>query len=488
MLLFASSLAADESVSGNAANDQSAQDQAESDQDSDDHEHKHEHDELRLSDEAIGLQYDKIPERPAPLLELGESFLATGRVSEPFESPTGAVWQPQFLAFGEYRTGFNFWDVNGANRSRGREIEWTNHLELYGQLRLTPTERFLIGFSPLSRDGRFTGHRYISEARGLPHNKGFQELNAEPIAAFFEGDLGELFPGLDIQDNDALDIGFTIGRNEVGPEFQDGLLINDRLDMLGITRNTIKLPGVANFRATGIWAWGDVHRGNGTEDSTADLFALMLAADVNWDGNSQSSFELDTAWVSSKHETSSALFVAASAVQRIDAVATTLRYAYSHPFDQESAEVRRGHLFLADVSFRPDSNNDIVYLSGYAGVGEYTQAARDPSFGSPLTNTGILFEAVGLGDMPPALGTRPQRQVGGALGCQLFFFDDRHQLTLEVAGVADPEHWGTHDGGVGFRYQFASYNRFVFRFDGWAIWPAVGTPVTGLRAEMLVRF
>lgn len=449
---------------------------------------EHAHDHLRLSDKAIGLQYERIPERPAPIIEFGEPFLGTGEVSEPFESITGAVWQPQLMVFGTARTGFNFWDVNGANRARGREIEWANSLEAYAQLRLTPTERFLIGFSPFSRAGRYSGYRFKSEARGLREHDGFETFNAEPIAAFFEGDLGELFPGFDIQDEDALDIGFAIGRNAIGPEFQDGLVINDRLDSLGITRNTVKLPGIANFRATALWAWGEVHRANGMEDSTADLFALLFAADVNWDGNSQSSLEWDVAYVSSKHRTSSALYTGASAVQRFGAVATTFRYAYSHPFDEESEEARRGHVFLADIGIRPTSADDIVYLGAFAGIGEYTQAARDPSFNTALAQVGILFEVSGLGQIPAALGDRPRRQVGASLGYQLFFFDDRHQLTLEVGGLADSQHWHDHAGGLALRYQFATWNRIVVRFDAWNVWRESGPPTTGLRAEVLVKF
>ena len=58
----------------------------------------------RLSDEAIGLQQEAVPERPGLILELGDPFLGKGPLNEGFEIPTGAFWSPNFQVFGTYRT------------------------------------------------------------------------------------------------------------------------------------------------------------------------------------------------------------------------------------------------------------------------------------------------------------------------------------------------------------------------------------------------
>ena len=70
----------------------------------------------RLSDEEIPLQTEGFPERPKPLLELGEPFLGTGTLNPGYQLPTGAVWQPSLLVFGTYRTAlqtFRRWARTG---------------------------------------------------------------------------------------------------------------------------------------------------------------------------------------------------------------------------------------------------------------------------------------------------------------------------------------------------------------------------------------
>ena len=63
-------------------------------------------------------------------------------------------------------------------------------------------------------------------------------MNIVPETLFFEGDFGEIFPGLDPYDTKLLDYGFSVGRQPV--LIQDGLLINaNRLDAVTVTRNTL---------------------------------------------------------------------------------------------------------------------------------------------------------------------------------------------------------------------------------------------------------
>ncbi|MCP4406590.1 MAG: hypothetical protein GY807_02290 [Gammaproteobacteria bacterium] len=91
--------------------------------------------ESRLSDEPIPLQIEAIPERPAPILNLGASFLETGTLSRGIELPTGAVWQPSLLLFGTLRSALQTFDDGIEHTS-----EWANRLDLFAQLRLSGTE------------------------------------------------------------------------------------------------------------------------------------------------------------------------------------------------------------------------------------------------------------------------------------------------------------------------------------------------------------
>jgi len=107
----------------------------------------------RLTDEHIPLQLEGFPQRPRPILEIGENFLGTGTLNQGIKLPTGAVWQPYFMVFGTYRSGLQTFD-NGHDQVS----EWANRFDLFGNLYLTFTERILIGFRPFDQNGRFTSY------------------------------------------------------------------------------------------------------------------------------------------------------------------------------------------------------------------------------------------------------------------------------------------------------------------------------------------
>ena len=195
----------------------------------------------RLTDEYIPLQLDGFPERPRPILEIGQSFLGTGTLDQGITLPTGAVWQPYFMLFGTLRSG-----LQSFNDGTDQFSEWANRFDLFGNLYLTFTERILVGFRPLDQDGRFTG--MIFQPDGFDNN--FRdEFNYELTTLFFEGDFGEIFPNLDKEDKHGLDYGFSVGRQPIS--FQEGMLINDNIDAIGVTKTNGKFPPSAvNFRWT----------------------------------------------------------------------------------------------------------------------------------------------------------------------------------------------------------------------------------------------
>ena len=107
----------------------------------------------RLSDVPLPLQVEDVPYRPTLLLELGEPFLGTGPFGPEIELPTGAVWRPSLWVFGTHRMAVQTFD-NGADTPMS---EWAHRLDLFANLKLSASERLLIGLRPLDRDNRFTG-------------------------------------------------------------------------------------------------------------------------------------------------------------------------------------------------------------------------------------------------------------------------------------------------------------------------------------------
>lgn len=428
----------------------------------------------RLTAERIPLRVEAVPERPKPLLELGEPFLGSGTLSPGFRLPTGAVWQPSLVVFGTLRTAAQSFEDDG-----GRVSELTARLDLFANLQLSGTERLVIGFRPLDEDGRFT--RYTFESDSAPAEEGEldDELDGEVVSLFFEGDFGEIFPHLSRDDFTPTDVGFSVGRQPL--LFQEGLLIDDSIDGIGVTRNTLQPNGTSNLRATLFWGWNEVGRaapGGNRDDPDARLLALLTSADLR-----RSTVDVDVAWVQS--EVRDATFggdpvrvggdqVAAgiSFVQRLGKTNSAFRLLGSWA-DEETASATDGVLLFSELSWTPAGTHDLLYANGFAAFDEFTSAARGPASGGPLGRAGINFAAVGLGRYGAALSSRAHDVAGGAVGYQRFFDHTRKQLVVELGARVGL------DGGVAdavaatARWQAAMQRRFVLRVEGF----------TGLRRD-----
>jgi len=401
----------------------------------------------RLSDTPITPNYDDF-QRTAPLFELGEPFLATGNIDPGFEIPTGAIWQSQFMLFGDFRTAIQEYDNGGPKRS-----EWVNRLNLFGQLRLTPTERFLIGFRPLDDNGRFSGKRFE------PDSKTINEFNGDIDTFYFEGDFGEIFPNLDPDDQKKLDWGFAVGRQPL--LIQEGILVNDTIDGIGIVRNSITLPGIANLRVTAFYGWNEIHRNNNQEDDSAKLYALFNEFDL-----SCCTVNIDMIYVEADEQIGDGLYFGLSSVQRIGHLNTSLRAMYSKALDKDTPAVGSGTLIFAETSFSPAKTHNNVYINGFVAINQFSSAARDEFSGGPLGRTGILYSAVGMGSYGSALSNRTNDAYGISIGYQMFFSANRKQLILEL-GARD-EIDGPEDNAIaaGVRYQQAFGKHTILVLDG----------------------
>ncbi len=404
-----------------------------------------------LSDEPVPLQVDTVPARPRLIVEIGDTFLGAGNISSGINLPTGAVWQPSFQAWGTFRTAVQTFDNTGGDRVS----EWANRLDLFGQLKFTPTERVLIGVRPLYDEGRFTGYNFSpSQTRG-----GQSEFNGHVETLFFEGDFGEIFPNLDKGDQKGLDIGFSVGRQPIF--FQEGLLLNDSIDAVGITRNNIRwFSTAANTRATFLYGWDDIHRADNIEDRSARLYGFFTETDIP-----KSTINFDLVYVDADDNTGDGFYAGVSAVQRIGHFNTAFRVAFSEPLDGETPQVSRGSIVFGEVSWTPAYSQDNIYVNISRADGQFSSAARGPATGGPLGQTGILFAAVGLGRYGAALGNDAVGSVGAAVGWQTFFDDTRRQLIIEFGGRANTGGSNRDSIAVGARFQQAIGRRFVARID-----------------------
>lgn len=430
----------------------------------------------RLSDAVLPPQVELVPERPRPLLELGDPFFGPGPLREGIELPGGAVWQPSFLVYGTLRTAAQTFDDGNDALS-----EVATRLDLFGNLQLTGTERVLVGLRPLDTNGRFTS--YVLDAR-TGGDEGWQEhtdLKLESL--FFEGELGELFPGLDAGDRHALDLGFSVGRQPI--LLQDGLLVDDVIDAVGVTRNALRPPGFSNLRVTALFGWDNVHRDDNRENEDALFWALSAEGDLG-----ESTVSLDGVYVDDTDGESDAFYFGAGGVQRVGRTNTALRAIASLPVHEETPQAGRGVLVFTELSCNVGASDDLVYLDAFLGLGEPSSAARARDRAGPLGRTGLLFAAVGLGRYGAALGNRADDAFGAALGWQGFLGDPDHrrQLVLEVGGRESTEDPDLGAVALGTRFEQAFGRHLALRLDGFVAGRESEAPSTGARLELAWRF
>jgi hypothetical protein len=430
----------------------------------------------RLSDIAPPFKTEKdIPERTPPIIEIGDPFLGTGKISPGFKIPTGAVWQPRFWVYGQLRSAVQTWD-NGDGEQHS---EWANRLDLFGNLQLTGTERVVIGIQPLQgKDGSQSGYQFS------PEDKGFESFNANIRTLFFEGDLAELFPGWDKEDFSSNDVGFSVGRQEM--LFQDGFLINDTVDAVGLTRNNLRfegMPWLSSARISTVYAWNGIHRDDNHEDRNAELFAVFSQWDTIY-----TSLNADVIYVNTNNDSGGDLITGGlSATQRFGGIATTFRALGSWALSERSEQADNGALFFGEVAWTPPYSDNIAYLNGFASINKFRSAARDPQAGGTLGRTGILFEARGVGAFPAALSNRSDQAYGAAIGYQMFFDNYRRQLIMEIGGRADESN-DTTGAGIAARLQQAIGRRFIAQVDGFGVIRDDTDLGYGVRFEMTVKF
>jgi hypothetical protein len=197
----------------------------------------------RYSEEPLAMRTDLVPERPKPALELLQDYQREGRLGYEAQLPTGMVISPFFALYGTYRTGIQVNDKNGPDQGL---VEWVHKIDALANLTLSGTERILIGTS--------------NKARKIyqPEDDTANQLDVDITTAFFEFDLTEVLAKLDWEGTKPLDYGVTVGRQRVF--IDDGFLIDDSMESIVVTQNTIHIPGTSYARVAALYAWDDIDR------------------------------------------------------------------------------------------------------------------------------------------------------------------------------------------------------------------------------------
>lgn len=440
----------------------------------------------RFSDQPAPLRLNDFPQRPRPLLELGDKFLSTGNLKNGFTLPTGAVWTPDLWVFGTLRSAVQTFDPGKGTRY----TEWANRLDIFANLFLSPTERVVAGWRPLDKNGTsYSG--YLFEPRS---SHGFNDASsATPRTLFFEGELGEIFPHWDKSDSRSLDYSFSVGRQPL--TLQDGLLANSSsIDMVTVTRNALTLPYGSTLRVSGFEAWNRIERQDyytstvsNVRDGAANLFGLDAAADF-----SLSTIEATVVYDSAPGQ-GDGIYAGLGAIQRLGKFNTTFRAATSAATEQNNAKVTTGTVLLSQISYDLPYSSDFIYFDAFWGINQFASADRDPTAGGPLGQVGLLNAAVGLGHYGAPLSNEPDHAAGAALGYQMFFGElRRRQIIIEVGGRA-PTQAPTElrqeaAEGIAVRFQQALGRRVVLIADTFGVNREHSPASVGGRLEMEVKF
>ena len=445
-----------------------------------------ENSESRLSDEPKPfLTEGDIPERPPLILEIGDDFLGQGELDNGFELPTGAVWQPRLWVFGTYRTSIQTIDTGRAPRIS----QWANRFDLFGNLQLTGTEKVVVGVRPFDKNefDDFSGYQFEPDN----DDEGFvNELGPNLRTAFAEGDFGSLFPNLDPDGTTLLDFGFSVGRQPL--LFQDGILLNDTIDALGLVRNNIRLPGVSNLRIAAIWGWNEVTRSVGGVADVQDDNVQLFGVSTEWD-LPDTTLNVDAAYTLDQKNDNDAVFLGASAAQRIGHLNTTFRANSSLAIGPESALTRDGVLLSAELSWTPYGTEDTFYVNPFAAFGEFVQAGRElVDGGGPLAAIGILFASPNLGDFGSELSNRANDLGGIAVGYQAFWNDNWTNLAVEMAmrkdlGL-DGDEVGFDQYGLGLQFQQKLTQQMLVQVESFGAKQQGNKNAYGGRLELLYQF
>lgn len=408
-----------------------------------------------------------------------DRFVSPGPIDPGTLTKTGANWRPSFVAFGTLRSALQSYEAPGGERT----TEWANRLDLFGNLYLSSTERFLFGFRPLDNDGDFTGVAYGRGAREEGFVNGF---DPEPHRFYFEGYFDELFPNLDPSDSKGGDVGISLGRQPIF--LQGGILANDDMDALGLTKHNMFLLGSSNARVSAFFGFNGLHRGDNIRDSRGRLIALDTQFDYP-----DMTIEANAAFVKgSDSRGGDGLYFGIGQIAQLGYWNSTFRLNTSHRLDEGSEAIDSGWLITHAFARTMKKSDDILTLSTFGEIDNYTSAARGPATGGPLGSVSLLQRAFGIGTYGPAIEVRNGELVGFEVSYQ-HFLDSKEMRQIIVSGGGA----GSYDsspgdsdftGALALQYQHALSSNLIWSLGGFGSITDDGDKGFGVRTELLRKF
>ncbi len=429
---------------------------------------------LDLSDTPLPLvTFEDLPSRAGPFIELGRGINETGPLSPGIELPTGAVWQPALWIYGAQRLAVLATDGDRRTRRGGDYSEVMTRMDLFANLQLSGTERVLAHVRPMDKGGRFAGRRLGPSGT----DTGWEtDWDADLETAFFEGDLGELFPRLDPDDRRSGDIGFVFGKFPV--EFQNGYMVRDEMMAVGLAQANLQMDGSSGIRLAGLWAFDDVDEPDRTPDERdVHLLGLFLEGNFPW-----GLLELDIAGTAGNRDRGKQVNAGVGWTDHAAGHNYSVYLNLSQHFDQvidaeqglnirPNGEEKDYDGLLAVVSYSTETNlrRDLLYATGYWAEGDFERLASNAT--PTLGPVGLSFAGVGLGGYRPALWPRSLNSVGGAVGYQMFFNQETTNWVIEVAHrhdrAKDDPFGDTGGTAVTTRLQQKIFSRMMLQLDAY---------------------
>ncbi|RVU38335.1 hypothetical protein EOI86_03335 [Hwanghaeella grinnelliae] len=261
---------------------------------------------------------------------------------------------------------------------------------------------------------------------------------------------------------------------------------SSRLDSVSIVRDTVIFPNVVDTRFAFLWAWGDVNRSDNSLDSNADLLGLVTESDFRGSTVALDAFYL----ISEGDDDSDGVFLGASAIQRIGEFNTAFYVNQSIALDRRQVTVDDGTLLFGEVSLTPLGSHNLVYANAFWGIDNFSSASRGETNGGPIGRVGLLFASSGIGTYPAALGNGVEDAIGGAVGYQMLFNDDKTQLVGELGFVETTDDDSSVQNGIGagVRFQHKFAERYLFQVDGFVADRERADETYGIKSEWRVQF
>ncbi len=416
-----------------------------------------------------------------PLIEWWRPLYATGILPapRPILGPTN-LSKPHFYVYGDYRTGIGLNDIRCDDQS-----VWAFRANLDMDLQITATERIHAFIGPLDRGGDFTRIELGKNPRFVDRT----DLRLDNL--FFEGDVGQIWGGL-TGTYAPFDLPISFGFLPLF--YQNGIWAADNVIGAAVAVPSRNHPALlwSNYDITFFWAADQVDSDAFEGDNNAaEVFGTAWFIDA-YDGY----IEADYAYVQDDAGTQRSYHNVSIAFTRryFHRISNAIRYIGNFgqdlPAGQRTAD---GHLILIENSWISSSPNTLVpYFNAFYGQGRTQSLARAGVAGGILNNTGINFETDGLTGYP-TLDPTAVNTAGGAVGVQLHSADFRQQFVVELAGLAalgSPEFRNASGDqyAVGFRYQRALTNAWLFRTDQMYGWLRNDHDIRGSRFELRWKF